>query len=340
MDATALLSDVGGTHVRFAVADPTRAQPLLDDTIRTYHVAQFPTFTDAARAYLHATGARPARGVFAFAGPVDGDEVRMTNHPWTVSRPRVAAELGLERLRFVNDFAAMSLCTLLLTASDLQAIGDCGVPHPAASAARTFAVLGPGTGLGVGALLVRDGRVTTLETEAGHVAFAPRTDREIEILRHLGARFGRVSNERLLSGSGLVNLHRALARIDAAVDDEPTPEQITQGAAAGDVVCARAVEAFCEILGAVAGDCVLGLGAWDGVYVSGGMAPPLLPWLVRGGFRRRFDDKGRLSARVAQVPCAAIVHAWPGLLGAAAFARQDSGRTLFPCPDTTSDESA
>ncbi|MET0226390.1 MAG: glucokinase, partial [Dokdonella sp.] len=206
-----LLADVGGTNVRFALADLSLAQqPLLGDSIRRYRVADFATFTDAALAYLGDSGARPHRGVFAFAGQVRDGEVQVTNHSWTVSRERVRAELALADAHFVNDFAAMSLCVPLLGRADVHVIGAAPPPSLDGAQARTFAVIGPGTGLGVGALLLRDGRAAALETEGGHTSFAPRTEEEIDILRRLGARFGRVSNERVLCGSGLSNLHEAL----------------------------------------------------------------------------------------------------------------------------------
>ena len=329
-----LLADVGGTNVRFALADPARAQPLLDGSIGAYRVADFATFTDAARAYLDATNGCVQRGVFAFAGPVGDDEVHMTNHPWTISRTHVRADLGLDALRFVNDFAAMSLCITLLAQKDVRMLGSVAAPRVDVTREQAFAVLGPGTGLGVGALISRDGRAFALESEGGHTGFAPRTGEEIEILRRLEARFGRVSNERLLCGSGLSNLHRALGEIHATFCEELSPEEITRRARAGeDEHCERAIEVFCEILGAVAGDCALAFGAWDGTYLSGGLTPVLLDWLQRGGFRRRFEDKGRFADRVARVPTLAIVHPYAGLLGAAAFAVVDSGRRPSPKSD-------
>ncbi len=318
-----LLADVGGTNVRFALADPLRGQPLLSDSIRRYRVVDFATFTDAALAYLGECGVRARRGVFAFAGQVRDGEVQVTNHSWSVSRERVRAELALAHAVFVNDFAAMSLCVPLLGTSDVHRIGD--APPPSLQGTRTFAVVGPGTGLGVGALLLREGRAAALETEGGHTSFAPRTEEEIEVLRRLTARFGRVSNERLLCGSGLSNLHEALGEIHGVLDGTLTPEEITRRAGAGeDAACVRAVETFCELLGAVAGDFVLAFGAWDGVWLAGGLTPLLLPWLERGGFRRRFEDKGRFTEAMARVPSTAILHPDAGLLGAAAFALQEA----------------
>ena len=319
-----LLADVGGTNVRFALADTARARPLLDDSIRAYRVVDFATFIDSARAYLTDTQAHVGSGVFAFAGPVGDDEVRMTNHPWVVSRSRVRADLGLSALRFVNDFAAMSLGVTLLTDTDVHVLGPVAMPRVDMTCMQAFAVLGPGTGLGVGELVVRAGHAFALETEGGHTAFAPRTEAEIAILQRLETRFGRVSNERLLSGGGLANLHRALAEIDGTLRDELTPEEIVRRAGAhADHECERAVELFCEILGAVAGDFVLAFGAWDGVYLAGGLVPVLLERLQDDGFRRRFEDKGRFSAKLARVPTLAVVHPYAGLLGTAAFAVAD-----------------
>ncbi|NCT68132.1 MAG: glucokinase [Rhodanobacteraceae bacterium] len=332
--APVLVADVGGTHVRFALADPAAAQPLLADSIRRYRVSDFPTCTDAGLAYLGETGARATRGVFALAGPVEGDVVQITNHPWTIRRARLRAELALASVRFVNDFAAISLGIGLLGRDDVQAIGPAGLPRVGSAPTQAFAVLGPGTGLGAGAFVLRDGHALALESEGGHTAFAPRTDEEIAILRQLGARFGRVSNERLLSGGGLVNLHQALAAIHGRREEALRPEDITQAAADGEPACVRTLEVFCELLGAFAGDCVLAWGGWDGVFLAGGLMAPLLPWLQHGGFRRRFEDKGRMQARLAEVPSAAIRHPYAGLLGAAAFAVIDSGRSLIRAVDT------
>lgn len=322
-----LLADVGGTNVRFALADTAAREPLLAATIRRYRVADFADFGAAARQYLLDESARPTHAVFAFAGPVDGDLVHITNHPWTVDLPRVRAELDLvDGLRAINDFAAMSYAVCLLGDDDAARIGTAAPAAVGSAAQQTFALVGPGTGLGVGALVVREGHVDALSSEGGHLSFAPRGEFEIDILRRLAARFGRVSNERVLCGAGLVNLYRALAEIDGAVVDELQPKDITARADAGsDARSVRAVELFCELLGGAAGDLVLAFGAWDGVYLTGGLTPRLEPWLARGGFRRRFEDKGRFAARLAGVPTVAVVHADAGLLGCAARAVLDAG---------------
>ena len=318
-----LLADVGGTTVRFALADMAADAPLRIDSIRRRRVADCATFADAARDYLRDLGVRPNRGVFAVAGPVTSDEVRMTNHPWLLSRARLRRELDLDALLLVNDFAAMSHCLPLLASSDLHSIG--GLPPTRVDMGRrqTFAVIGPGTGLGVGALLVDGGRFVGLQTEGGHVGFAPGDAVETEVLRALMARFGRVSAERLLCGSGLVNLHHALHRPSL----EDTPERIT-AAVDTDPRCRETVERFCAMLGSIAGDFALAFGAWDGVYLAGGLTPILLDWLGSGGFRARFDAKGRYASVLARIPTIAILHPDAGLLGAAALALFEAGRPL------------
>jgi glucokinase len=330
MDAShVLLADIGGTNARFALADPAAPTPLVEGSAREYVVADFASLADAARAYLDATGAKANGMVAAVAGRIDGDEARITNFPWVISARRTSRALGLERMRLVNDFTAQSMAVLALRPDDVSAIG----PTPWSGRrgergnARTFAVIGPGTGLGVGGLLIRDGRPYPLATEGGHIDFAPGTPEEIAILQQLAQEYGRVSIERLVSGMGLVNLHRALSRI-AGVDPGPMePRDVTERAARGDPPCMRAVDVFCAVFGAVAGDLVLTLGAWDGVFLSGGLVPKLLPTLQHSGFRQRFEHKGRFSPAMAQVPTLAVMHPQPGLLGCAVIAVAEAAGT-------------
>jgi len=176
----------------------------------------------------------------------------------------------------------------------------------------------------VSALIVRDGRALALETEGGHVSFAANSPIETAILEQLLHWYPRVSNERLVSGGGLVNIHRALGAISGQASDPVRPSDVTAGARAGDARCVQAVEVFCSIFGSVAGDLVLTLGAWDGVFLTGGLVPILLPELQRSGFRSRFESKGRFSTAMAKVPAMAVIHPHAGLLGAAAFAQQDA----------------
>jgi len=327
-DTHALLADVGGTNVRFALADLRAPSPLLEHSVRRFEVADHPALADAAQHYLDAhapSRQRPRWGVFAVAGRVDGGTARITNHPWTFSHRDTQHALRLEGLRLVNDFTAQAMAIDLLGGADLVSIGGPGVAPPRGGD-RTYAVIGPGTGLGVSALLVRDGRAYALETEGGHVDFAPGTREEREILQVLAGRYGRVSNERLVSGGGLVNIHHALGVLSGAgsAASPLRPREITEGAALGDVRCERAIEVFCSVFGAMAGDLVLTLGAWDGVFLTGGLVPKLLTELQQPHFRERFEAKGRFAPDMARVPVMAVVHEHAGLLGAAACALRES----------------
>lgn len=320
----ALLADIGGTNARFALADVNAAMPLRTDSIRDYRVRDFESLAAAAQRYLGDLGVTVSSAYFAVAGRVDGDSVRMTNHHWHVSLSETRAELGLDTLRVMNDFYALAMGVPLLSPEHLVGIGPDGVAE-SSRPERVWAVLGPGTGLGWAALMQFGDHYHVLETEGGHIGFAPRSAEEAALLAQLHKRFPRVSNERLVCGVGLRNIHQALAELAGETPVELSPEQITARAAEGDdALCVRTLESFVRVFGAVAGDAVLGFGAWDGVYLAGGLVPHLLPWLKGPAFRERFEDKGRFQPSMQRVPTTAIVHPQPGLLGAAAVAQRDA----------------
>jgi glucokinase len=312
-DELALVADIGGTNARFALT-PVAGKPELLDR-RSLLVADFPTFMDAAAAYLGAapSASRVRRGVLAVAAPSKTQQVRLTNSHWRFSLAQARQALAFDELLLINDFAANSWALPELRGAQLQAIGS----RRASATEGIFAVVGPGTGLGVGAVQRGpDGRSVVIESEGGHVDFAPVSEDEEKILRHLRSRFGRVSYERLLCGRGLVNIYQAL--VDAQA--EPSPEEITSRAAA-DPGAARAVKVFCEVLGSFAGNVALMYGAWGGVYLAGGMLEPMADELASGGFRRRFHDKGRFSSDLAEVPTMLVREHSLGLIGAAAALR-------------------
>ncbi|HEU4992411.1 MAG TPA: glucokinase [Luteimonas sp.] len=325
--APVLLADIGGTHARFALADPAAARPLLEHTAAAFPVERFPSLAEAARHYLASAGTAGAgvdarSAVVAVAGPVRDGQARMTNHPWVVSAERLGEALGLADVALVNDFVAQAMAVRQFREGDVAPVGGpaAAIAPPAATEGAATVILGAGTGLGVGVLVRHAGGWLALATEAGHASFAPGTPQEIGILEQLSREFGRVSNERLASGAGLVNLHRALGALAGEDPGNPAPEDVTAGAAAGDPRCEQAVDAFCAIFGAIAGDLVLAFGAWTGAYLSGGLVPPLLPALRRSGFRQRFEGKGRYAPTMAAVPTLAVLHPQPGLLGAAVIA--------------------
>ena len=318
----ALVADIGGSHARFALAQTGAGAAIRIDAVEQYPTSEFSSLADAARHYLKrvAEQGKPLRAVLAVATPVTGDSVKFTNSPWTFSVAQLTRDLGFASVEVINDFAAISLALPLLGASDLRVIGAVQ-PSTAAKADRTYAVVGPGTGLGVSGLALRAGRRAVIESEGGHVGYAPVTPYEIDVLRELSARFGRVSVERLASGTGVVNLYQAVC----ALERVPAPLQqaadiSAEASAKPDGTCARVLKLFCEILGGFAGDIALAFGAWDGVFLAGGVAQKLAPWIEAGGFRERFEAKGRHSGLMQAIPTSMIVNPHVGLLGAAAEA--------------------
>ena len=316
-----LVADVGGTNVRFALA-PVVGGELVEP--RAYRTADFAGIVEATERYLDDvhTAQRPRFGVFALAGVVRGDEVRITNGDWRFSSAAVQRTLGFDWLHTLNDFAALGWALPSLRETDLVPVAWSGRKPTVRDGA--VALLGPGTGLGVSAVHLQNGDPVVLATEGGHIGLAPGTPEEADVLRYLQGRFERVSYERVLSGQGLSNLYCALSALYGTDrrDVDVAPEEITARAATGkDPLARRTLDMFCALFGAFAGDAVLMLGAWDGVYLTGGLVTVLIDSLDQGAFRARFEDKGRFAAALAQVPTVAITHPNVGLMGAAAVMR-------------------
>lgn len=323
--APALVADIGGTNARFALATSgAEGRPQIQ-SVHEFAVTQFSSLAEAMVQYLALLGAPPPqRAVIAVASPITGDEIQLSNNPWSFSIRALQRQVGLVGIRVINDFAAIGMAIPHLGLEDLRAVGGVSADAAPTGMDRHYAVLGPGTGLGVCRVVLQQGRPLVMETEGGHIGFAPGDAYEIAVLRHLSQRYPRVSVERLLSGPGLQNLHEAVCAIEGWTCCASVPEEITACAQRGDAACARAVELFCSILGGFAGDVALLHGAWHGLYLGGGMTARLLPWILGGAFRRRFEDKGRFHALMQAIPTHAIIHPQAGLLGAGACALEQS----------------
>ena len=318
-----MVADIGGTNARFALTDPQREALRLSHQ-RLLPCAEFASLQHAAEHYLESVGEQPTHAAIAVASPGGGDEIRLTNRAWSFSRRELQRSLGLDALDVLNDFGAVAWAVPTLGPADvatLHGVHDAPVRSP-------ISVLGPGTGLGV-ALLTGDAARgwQVVETEGGHVSFAPLGEEEQRIARWLDARFDRVSNERLLCGAGLSHIDAALAAGDdlaSALDAHATfrdPAAIVDAALAGhDLIARRALARFCAVLGSVSGDAALIHGART-VMIAGGIAPRIIPFLRASAFRERFLAKGRMAAYLESVTIRVISHAAPGLLGAAMFLR-------------------
>ena len=321
---SAFVADVGGTHLRYALCTP--GGPPGDPVVLAGD--DHPGLAQALLAAAAALGVEPGAldaGAVAVAGPVGGDRVTLTNRGWDFSIDDLRQRLGLERLVVVNDLTALAASLPHLGADEVEHFGG---GEPASGGA--LAVLAAGTGLGVSGLLASPSGWLPISGEGGHVDFAPANDREIEMLRLLRRSFGHVSVERLLSGPGLVNLYHVAAAIDdvtpALEDADLTPAAVAQAAIAGSCAVAKAAaQAFSEILGAVAGDLALMLGASGGVYIGGGATAGLGSAFARDAFRRRFEDKGRFARYLAAIPSYLIAAAHPALRGLAELLAETPG---------------
>jgi glucokinase len=264
--------------------------------------------------YLESVREKPTRACFAAAGPVINDEVDFSNSQWTLRKSDIAGPLGLDEFLIVNDFYALAAGVGLLR-PEAYVVVKGGAPQ----AAAPQLVVGPGTGFGQ-ALIVptRDGP-KIVATEGGHVAFAPRNDREIAISRFIASEHPRVSVERLLSGQGLVNIYRALCAIENVERDRLEANEITAAATdRSDPISVEAVDIFCAALGRVVGDAVLATGSRGGVFLAGGILPKIRETFLNSAFVDKFTDKGRMREYVANVPVKLIVEDGAALYGAAA----------------------
>ncbi len=319
-----LLADIGGTHARFAWVEPGSARL---QCVTAYECAAFVRFEDALEAYLARLREQAApklvRAVFAVAASVHADLIRLTNFPWQFSRRALQESLGVP-LTVLNDFSAQAWCLPALSADFTPALpaealqwwqqpATAVAPGPAA--ARS--IVGPGTGFGA-ATLTAGGEV--LESEPGHVGFAPGNAHELALLGQLWQRYPRISVEHLLSGPGLANLYWANSRLLGGEKTLSAP-QIVAAAGQGDALALQSVADFTGILGAVCGDIALAMGSRGGLILSGGMLERLDPLLNKALFMARFTDKGPFSQWCTEVPVARLTLPWPGITGCALYCR-------------------
>ncbi len=309
-----LVADIGGTHARFALLD----RQGVPSALRVLAVAEHAGPVEAIGAYLADVG-QPCLSAAALAiaatvvdESVADNAVRLTNAGWVFSRTEIRRRLGLTQLLLLNDFTALALSLPHLAAGDLRQVGP-GAALPLAPKA----VLGPGTGLGVSGLLAERGRWLPLSGEGGHVSLAPADAREAAILALAWREMPHVSAERLVSGSGLPLLHRLVAEVDEGVYRELPAAGIVAEALAGDALCRAVIDTFCALLGTLAGNLALTLGAQGGVYLGGGIVPRLGTLFDDSPFRRRFEAKGRFGPYLAAIPTYVMLCPAPALTGAA-----------------------
>jgi glucokinase len=315
---TRLVADIGGTNARFALLEGGERR---DEIVLA--CADYSDLVAATEHYLSAVDAvagprRPLEAAIAIAGPVTGDIVRMTNHVWQFSTSQTRQRLGWKRFIVLNDFTALAMAVRHLPETSLEKIGG-GRPTPDAP----IALIGPGTGLGVSGLIPAASPTSApqwvpLQGEGGHVTLSAMNEREIEVFKQLHRRFAHVSAERAISGPGLINLYDALCAIEGVVPQALTPIEITRRAQEASCrICLETVSTFCALLGTMASNLVLTLGALGGVYIGGGIVPSLGAMFTSSPFRDRFEDKGRFADYLSRVPSYVIHAELPALIGLA-----------------------
>lgn len=313
---TIAVADVGGTHARFALAE-------IEDG-RVAHLGEPVTLGTADHASFQTAWAefckrldQPAPDALsiAFAGPVEGEVLKLTNNPWVI-RPALAREkLGVEDFLIINDFAAIGHAAAQLSDDCFMHLTGPEGPLPAEG---ITSIVGPGTGLGVAQVLKRAGHTHIIATEGGHIDFAPLDSLEDRILDRLRRRYRRVSIERIACGSGLVNIYEALGAIEGKPVKELEDKALWALAMEGaDPLAAAALDRFFLTLGAVSGDLALAHGA-NAVVLAGGLGYRLRDHFARSGFADRFIAKGRFERRMQAIPVKLVTYPQPGLFGAAA----------------------
>lgn len=306
----ALVADVGGTNARFALA---KADGRISDA-KTLKVADHPTFESALGGYLATLTDRPQSACFAVAGPVTRGRADFTNSPWTVDGAALAATFGFAQSLVVNDFEALSRFAIAPRPEDMVGIKP---GHPVVGA--PILVLGPGTGLGQAIAVPQMSGSVSIPTEGGHVTLPAQNEVERRLVTELSRMMGRrVAAEDVISGAGLVRLHRVrmmIAGRDLAAD--LTPADVTNGAMAGDADLRATIIQFCAFLGSVVGNAALSTGARGGVMLAGGIVPRIVPLLLESDFSQRFVGEGMMREYLEAIPVALVIAGDAALRGAA-----------------------
>ena len=308
-----LLADIGGTNVRFAV--------LAGGTVgRVTHMAvrDYGSFREALGAYLSGLpeAGKPRAAVLAAAGVVQDGRCALTNSPWVIDAAELRAACGFSAVRLINDFEAVAWSLPRLSPEKLRRIGG---RQPVAGA--PLAAVGPGTGLGIAISIPHAAGHLVLSSEGGHSTMAGSSSREDAVIAYLRQRFGHVSAEHVLSGNGLENLHEALAALDNLMLPRRPAAEITRAGIEGTCPTSRAaIDMFCAMLGTVAGNLALTLGARGGIFIAGGILRHMPEYFARSQFRARFEEKGRLSKYLQPIPVYLILDEDAAFVGLRALA--------------------
>ena len=305
-----LIADIGGPNARFALVENNSIKAIEP---KSYPCADYPTIVEAIRAYLESVDLeRPERAAIAIATPVTSDRIRMTNHTWDFSIKEVSDALGFNQLKVLNDYTALALALSQLTDEHYVKIGG-GEQQPA----QVKAVLGPGTGLGVSGAVPVNNSWVPLEGEGGHVTYGALNDEETKVIQLIQQKIDHVSAEVLVSGPGLSLIYQVLSELQGNNNQVLKPHEVTHKALdQADPIAIQALSMLCGVLGTVAGNLALTLGARGGVFIGGGVIPGVVNFFEQSSFRERFEDHGRFTQYLSEIPTYVINSAYPALIGA------------------------
>lgn len=327
-----LAGDIGGTKTRLGLFTPGSRRPRAK-RVQAFASSDHSNLASIISAFLSTRAVPVAGACFGVAGPVADGRCRTTNLPWSVSEKKISRQFGWPRTRLINDLTATALAVDLLRPAETAAV-HAGRRRPQGSRV----ILAPGTGLGQSFLFTAPDGPVAVSSEGGHVDFSPSCDAEIDLWRFLQRRFGHVSVERVLSGSGLVNIYKWLRQSGRYREPRWLAKRLESGDSAAAVssaaidrqtpIAAAALTRFVSVLGAVAGNLALMVNATGGVYLGGGIPPKILPFIQRRDFLTAFCQKGRFQKFLEQIPVRVILNDQAALLGAARCAAESTLRVL------------
>ena len=320
-----LVADIGGTHCNIGLVLPQTGDV---QHVQKLKVADYPNVVAAVKSYLTTLAKQNdlpiiniRRACFAVATWIDGDKIVFTNSPWSFSIRQTQAALGLDDLQIINDFAALALSLPSLAANDLLMVSGHGAD--AIKRQGTLAVVGPGTGLGVGGLIAVDQKIggrrwVAIRSEGGHASLAGANSFESELIELVKNQYAHVSAERLLSGMGMPLLYQTIAQLNGTkVAALTSAEIIVLGLDKSDRNADQTLDVFCAMLGGFCGNVVLTFGAASGLFIGGGLITRLGDRFFESSFVERFEAKGRFESFLKTVPIALITHPFPALNGCA-----------------------
>lgn len=309
-----IVADVGGTNFRVALVSEKFDRVHIED-VHIENCRNYPTIGAALKSYITKLNAPVQSVCIAMAGPVQGDQLSMSNNDWTFSRSALKIELAVDNLYVINDFTAVAWSLPELRGEQVIQIGSGEIQEQS-----NVAVFGPGTGLGVEHLTRTSQGWQTLDGEGGHVDFAPVDEDDVIVWRYLQAQHGRASAEEVMSGRGIENIYIAHCLAQGVKPELADAAAITEAAQTKScAIATKTLHQFFAIMGSFAGNLALNLATYGGVYIGGGITSRFIDELQNSAFRQRFEAKGQLADYVKPIPTFVINEPLHGLIGAGAY---------------------